>query len=161
MVDFSWDNNDYQDDRNFDPVPKGLYRLRCLEAKEKATNNGKGVYISAQFEIVEGPYAKRRVFHNFNIENPSEQAQRIGRSQVSAWARACGKPNAGSTDQLLEVPFMARLGVEEQEGYDPRNNITGFVAAEGTPSRTQEPKAEPKPTAPKAPASGQRNPWDE
>jgi hypothetical protein len=173
MVKFDWNNDDYQDDRNFDPAPRGVYRMRCIEVEDKTTRSG-GEMIAATFEIVGGDYNKRRVWHNFNIVNKSEQAERIGRSQVAAWARACGKPNASSTDQLLEMEFEARVKIEEQEGYKPRNVIDGFVAASGTPapSRTQEPvkpaapkpAAAPKAAAPKpapAPAGGQKNPWED
>lgn len=166
MVGFDWDNNDYQDDRNFDPLEPGVYKLICVDAEEKQTRSG-GTMIAGTFEVVG---SKRKVWHNFNIKNASATAERIGRSQVAAWARACGKPNAASTDQLLHAEFEARLTIEETGGYKPRNIINGFIAKEGAappPAKPAEPKpaAAPKAAAPKpapAPAasSGQKNPWD-
>ena len=170
MAKFDWNNDDYQDDRNFDPLEPGVYRLQCVDAEEKTTRSG-GTMIAATFEVVG---SKRKVWHNFNIVNSNQTAERIGRSQISAWARACGKPQAGSTDQLLHAEFEARLKIEEQSGYKPRNIIDGFIASAGAPapSKPSEPAkpaaptaAAPKPApAPKpaaAPASGgQKNPWD-
>ena len=171
MANFDWNNDDYQDDRNFDPLEPGVYRLQCVDAEEKTTRSG-GTMIAATFEVVG---SKRKVWHNFNIVNSNPTAERIGRSQISAWARACGKPQAGSTDQLLHAEFEARLTIEEQGGYRPRNVINGFIAKEGAATAPVKP-AEPKPApAPKAaapkpapapkpaatPASGgQKNPWD-
>jgi hypothetical protein len=168
MATFNWDNNDYQDERpNYDPVPAGIYRLKALEAEEKTTSTG-GEMISVKYQICEGEYKGRFIWNNFNVVNKSAQAERIGRSQVAAWARACGKPNASSTDQLLDAPFSARVKIEEQAGYKPRNQIDGFVsdapanrAAE--PSKPSAPKAtaaKPAAPAPKPPMGNQKNPWE-
>jgi len=166
MAKFDWNNDDYQDDRNFDPLEPGVYRLQCVAAEEKTTRSG-GTMIAATFEVVG---SKRKVWHNFNIVNSNPTAERIGRSQISAWARACGKPQAGSTDQLLHAEFEARLTIEEQNGYKPRNVINGFIAKEGAataPSKAAEPAkpaAAPKAQAAAKPAaaasSAQKNPWD-
>jgi hypothetical protein len=168
MAKFDWNNDDYQDDRNFEPLDPGVYRLRCVDAEEKTTRSG-GTMIAATFEVVG---SGRKVWHNFNVVNSSEIAERIGRSQVSAWARACGKPQAGSTDQLLHAEFEARLKIEHQDGYKPRNIIDGFIAGAGTqapgkpaePAKPAAPKAAtPKPAPAPKPAptsSSQKNPWD-
>lgn len=52
MADFNWNNDDYQDERNFDPVPADIYTLRCVKAELKETKSRNGELISAQFEIV-------------------------------------------------------------------------------------------------------------
>jgi hypothetical protein len=170
MANFDWNNDDYQDDRNFDPLEPGVYRLQCVDAEEKTTRSG-GTMIAATFEVVG---SKRKVWHNFNIVNSNQTAERIGRSQISAWARACGKPQAGSTDQLLHAEFEARLKIEEQSGYKPRNIIDGFIASAGAPApskpseynatvtpKAAAPKPAPAPKPAAAPASGgQKNPWD-
>jgi hypothetical protein len=166
MVTFNWDNDDYQDKRpNYDPVPPGIYRLKALEAEEKTTSTG-GEMISVKYRICEGEYEGRLIWNNFNVVNKSAQAERIGRSQVAAWARACGKPNASSTDQLLDAPFSARVKIEEQAGYKPRNQINGFLAEAPRPAESAKPAAAPKAAtakpaaAPKPPMGNQKNPWE-
>lgn len=166
MATFDWDNNDYQDDRDYSPVPAGIYRLKALEAEEKDTRTG-GRMISVKYQICEGEHKGRLIWANFNVANKSAQAERIGRSQVAAWSRACGKPNANSTDQLLDAPFSARVKIEEQAGYKPRNAIDGFVAdAPAAPSTAPSPKAtapaaKPAAAPSKPAAGGQKNPWED
>lgn len=175
MATFDWDSNDYQaDDRDYTPVPAGVYRLKATNAEQKATRTG-GEMIAVTFQIAEGQFKGRLIWHNFNVVNKSAQAERIGRSQVEAWKKAAGKPNAGSTDQLLDAPFFARVSIEEQPGYNPRNRIDGFkfdaeAAAEIKPSAPAEVKPAPRSAAPaakpaaapaKPAAGGQKNPWED
>ena len=109
---------------SFEPVPAGEYVLKALEAEEKQTAKRDGSYISVKFEITKGEYAGRFIWQNFNINNPSEKAQRIGRQQIVAWAAACGKPDADDTDKLLEKPFSADVTIDKaSNGYPASNQI--------------------------------------
>ena len=167
---FGFDLNDYEsEDRNFEPLPKGEYELKCTEAEEKNTKKG-GVMIAATFEVVKGQATGRKIWNNFNIHNDSEQAQRIGREQVSAWARATGKPNATSVDELLERSFTAVLDIEKgKDGYSDRNKIVGYVSKD---SKSAPAKKEPSlldmeddnlseaKSKPAAKEGKKKNPWD-
>jgi len=96
---------------------------------------------------------------------------------IAGWARAAGKPNAKSTDELLEKAFWAKLGVETGTGsYKDKNIISSFLMPEGATSAVPtaeksakdyapaEEKAPAKEKAKPAPAaeSGTKkpNPWD-
>jgi hypothetical protein len=92
---------------NYDPIPDGDYTLKAIDAEEKETAKG-GTMIKAKYEVVDGEYAGRWIWHNFNVVNASATAQNIGRGQLKAWATACGKPDADDTDKLLDK----KLGVE-------------------------------------------------
>ena len=166
MSKFGFDLNDYTvEDRTFEPLPKGDYELKCTEAEEKTTKKG-GQMIAATFEVVSGKATGRKIWNNFNTHNDSEKAQKIGREQLAAWARACGKPNANSVDELIERSFTAVLDIEKgTEGYSDKNRIIGY-ASKGDVS----PKVAPKKDAitnleediPKnTPKEGKKkNPWD-
>jgi hypothetical protein len=145
---------------SYDPVPEGEYVLKALEAEEKDTSAGTGSYIKVKFEITKGEYAGRWIWSNFNINNPSEKAQRIGRQQLVAWATACGKPDADDTDKLLEKSFKAAVSIEAgKDGYKDSNRIKAFLFDTAEPA-----KSAPKPTAAKPVASAKpsasANPWD-
>jgi len=172
MSKFGFDLNEYEsEERSFEPLPKGEYELKCSEAEMKVTKSG-GEMIAATFEIVKGQFANRKVWNNYNIVNNSEKAQRIGREQVSAWARACGKPNATSVDELLERSFTAVLDIEKgTEGYSDKNRIVGYVSKDSAPA--VKPKAkEPSlldleddnlstaKVKPEAKEGKKKNPWD-
>jgi hypothetical protein len=144
----------------YDPIPEGEYVLKALDAEEKPTAKGDGSYIKAKFEVAQGEYAGRLLWQNFNINNPSEKAQRIARQQMVAWATACGKPDADDTDKLLEKKFRAAVAIEPGSGgYKPSNKIKAFLFDQGDSSPAPARKAAPPPSK-AAPAAKSANPWD-
>lgn len=145
---------------SYDPLPDGEYTLMALEAEEKNTAAGTGSYIKAKFEVIKGDHKGRWVWMNFNINNPSEKAQKIGRQQLVAWATACGKPDADDTDKLINKPFNAAVGLEPASGsYSASNKIKAFLF-DATDAKTPASKPTPAKAAPKAPAGKSANPWD-
>lgn len=149
----------------YDPIPEGEYVLKALEAEEKETSRGDGSYIKAKFEVVKGEHAGRLLWQNFNINNPSEKAQRIGRQQLVAWATACGRPEADDTDKLLEKPFRAAVAIEPaSNGYKASNKIKAFLFEQAGSAAPAAPVAKSPPPAravqKPAAASSSSNPWD-
>lgn len=164
MAQFGFDISDVEVNPSFELLPPGEYRLSCLEAEVKDTKRGDGQYISATFEVIGKP---GRIWHNFNIHNPNPKAEEIGRQQIAAWARSCGKPNARDTDELIECQFNAKVDVESREGYSDKNVIKAFlfektataskaqtVSKPATATPAEEPKNDSKP------ARATKNPWD-
>lgn len=149
---FSFDEVPADNRDNYDPLPAGEYVLKATACEEKETKAGTGSYLAVTFEVAEGPSAGRRVWMNFNIHNPSQKAQAIGRQQLVSWATAAGKPDARDSDQLIDRKFTAKLGVEEQQGYSPRNRIDAFIVAGSKPTASAPAAA--------APAAKKANPWD-
>ena len=190
MARFGFDisETEYNERGEFEIIPKGTeVTLKATEAEEKKTSAGTGSYIAVEFEITKGEYVGRKVWQNFNINNPSDKAEKIGREQVAGWARACGKPNAQDTDDLLERPFNAKLGIEKGTGgYSDKNKIDSFLLpgaagapaksapaskgkfddatpAEKKPAPTPEPEDAPKsePAKPEVKETKRKNPWDD
>ena len=164
MAKFGFDVTEVEVDApvSYDPIPEGEYTLKALDAEQKTTSRGDGTYIKVKFEVVKGEYAGRLLWQNFNIENPSEKAQRIGRQQLVAWATACGKPEADDTDKLLEKPFRAAVSIEKGTGgYSDSNRIKAFLfeQQDDAPAPKAKPAAKAAPAA-AAPAAKSGNPWD-
>jgi hypothetical protein len=166
MAKFGFDVSDVTPDTgatggSYDPIPEGEYVLKALDAEEKTTSAGTGSYIKAKFEVVKGEYTGRLIWQNFNINNPSEKAQRIGRQQLVAWAAACGKPDADDTDKLLEKPFTAAVSIEKGTGgYADSNRIKAFMFNQEAAPAKAAPKPAAKPAPAATPASKSANPWD-
>lgn len=161
MAKFGFDVSEVEADApaSYDPIPEGEYVLKALDAEEKTTAKGDGSYIKVKFEVVNGEHAGRLIWQNFNVNNPSEKAQRIGRQQIVAWATACGKPDANDTDKLLESKFKAAVSIEKGTGgYSDSNRIKAFLFDTAKPATSAKPPAS-KP-APAAAPSGKTNPWD-
>lgn len=166
MAKFGFDVSDVTPDTgatggSYDPIPDGEYVLKALDAEEKATSAGTGSYIKVKFEVVKGEYTGRLIWQNFNINNPSEKAQRIGRQQMVAWATACGKPDADDTDKLLDKPFSAAVSIEKGTGgYSDSNRIKAFLFNQEAAPAKAAPKPAAKAAPAAAPASKSANPWD-
>jgi len=151
---------------DFEVMPEGEYTLKATEAEMKNTKAGDGKYLAVTFEVVKGEHAGRKVWQNFNIFNPNDKAEKIGREQVAGWARACGKPNASDSDTLLERSFQCVLKVEKGSGgYSDKNQIKSFLTS-GNDAGTEKPaskkaseKAEVEKDDSPAP-SAKKNPWD-
>ena len=167
MSRFGFDLKEYESSstRDYSPIPKGEYTIKCTEAESKDTKSG-GQMIAATFEVVGDQFDGRKIWNNFNIHNNSEVAQKIGREQVASWARACGKPNATSVDELLERKFKASIDIEKgKDGYADKNRIVGYVMEGNAPAK---PKAqvslmdieEDEPEAKPAKGDKKKNPWD-
>ena len=129
MARFDFEPDDYKDSvGNFNPIPRGEYRLKAIEAEEFDTRNQDGSYLRVVFEVTTGDYARRKIFQNFNVNNPSEQAQEIGRGQIYAWRMACNRPTAKDSDQLLEIEFQGVVDIEPgKNGYSDKNRIQRFL----------------------------------
>ena len=172
MAKFNFDPSEveastYSSDQSYEIMPDGEYKLAGVDAEEKQTQKKNGSYINAKFEIVEGPHTGRFIWQNFNIVNPNETAQRIGRQELVAWATACGKASADDTDKLLGKIFSAKVGVEKGTGgYADSNRIKAFLI--GAKKASPAPMNTPAPTTPsvqqapvaEATASASSNPWD-
>ena len=159
MAKFGFDTSEVEINAptEYDPLPEGEYILKAIDAEEKTTSRGDGSYVKAKFEVVKGEYTGRLLWQNFNINNPSEMAQKIGRQQLVAWATACGKPDADDTDKLLEKPFKAAVAIEPGNGqYKPINKIRAFLFDNEDKPAKAPPKAAPKVAA----SSKSSNPWD-
>lgn len=119
----------------FQPLEVGDYLIRLNRFEEKATKNGKGVMISAGFEVVNGEQKGRLVFHNFLVEHTSEKAQEIGNQQLDSYLQAVGAGglegiNNDRTllEQWTDIPFTGVLSIEEPRSY---------TAADGTNKKSK------------------------
>ena len=157
----------------FDPIPVGTYNAALREGEEKPTKamlDGtakSGKLINAQFEILDGDYAGRRIFTSYNVENDNPVAVKIGYEQLTDLAYVTGQLGAQSFEEFLNIPIQIKVGMSKtNEQYpDPRNEIKGYRDSQGrTPVEIQKamtgggapaggsaPKAPTPPAAPGAP----------
>ena len=137
-----------------DPIPAGWYNMRVVESELKPTKDSASTgnaYLAVQLEVIDGEYAKRRVFTNFNLKNTNPVAQEIAYKQLSALAHAVGVLVVQDSQQLHGIPFKAQVKVREGsvkntetgEKYEPSNvinqyknineNVGASAAAPGAP----------------------------
>jgi hypothetical protein len=125
-----------QENRSFGPLPAGVYLVEITNADVKDLKSGKGVGLNVEYTVIDGQYAKRKVWQNINIKHESSEAERIGQSQLSALCRAVGIPHLTDSDQLFQKMLRIGVKVRKQEGYDPSNDVTGYEPSGSAPAPT-------------------------
>ena len=114
------------------PLPKGEYVL-ALAKSDRVTSkqNSANEYVQAEFEVMEGPFARRRVWANFNLWNRSDEAKAIAFRDFNALCLACGRLTPEATEELHGIPFRGYVGTEKD---DPsRNKITSYKPLNAAP----------------------------
>lgn len=166
MAFFDFDLNSVSEDTNsggsYELLPQGEYIMQCNACEERLTKAGTGSYLNAEFEIVDGEYAGRRVWQNFNVNNPNEKAQSIGRAELKRWANAAGKPAATDSDELIGEMFRGVVGVQKgNNGYADSNIIKKFspMSGQAAPAPVAQQPTPPPATQGTAGGTG-GNPWD-
>jgi hypothetical protein len=98
-----FDTQNEKADTGFEVLADGQYQAMILGMTYKATKAGTGFYLAGTFLLVGGPADGRKIFHNFNIENQNDVAQRIGRGQFKQLLSALG------ITQTIETPDQAEM----------------------------------------------------
>lgn len=127
-----FDSNQVDPDPGFDLLPPADYRLHVVDSDVRSTKDGQGRYVWVEMDVLDGPFAGRKLWHNFNILNPSDKAQQIGQSQLSALCHAIGVGAMTDSEDLHLKPFIASVGVRPaREGYEAQNRVKSFKPASG------------------------------
>lgn len=123
-----FDANQHDDPGVFEVLPEMVCLLVIESSDMKPTKAGTGTGISFKFQVVDGEHKGKTFIKWINYNNPSETAQKIGRSELAMLCRACMKPNPQDTMELHNIPFAAHLVVKPGEGsYGPSNDIKKAV----------------------------------
>lgn len=85
----------------FDLIPEGTYVAEIIKSEEKETQDGTGKYVALTWQISEGPFEKRRVWVNLNLQNRKEEAVKIARAELSAICHAIEVVKPQNAEQML------------------------------------------------------------
>ncbi len=106
-------------------IPEGTYTLCLVTGEEKEAKNG-GSYLNCEFEVVDGQFAGRKFYDMLGLWLPSEKAVEIAKGTLSAICRACKKPTVEDTDELIGIPFQAKVRVVS-DSYGEKNRLGQIV----------------------------------
>lgn len=110
---------------DFEPIPAGHYKAHIVETEVKDTKSGNGGKILlVTWELLEGNHKGRRLLGNFNIINPSADAERIGQGQLSALSKALGYPCIPpKRAKLLNRPHLIKVTLDNSNPAYPNKNV--------------------------------------
>jgi hypothetical protein len=131
-------------DSDFSPLPDGLYLVLVDRAEEKKTKNGNGLMIAVTFKVLDGDHEGRLLWENYNIENPNDTAQKIGRANLGRLIKALGIENPQSVDDLVDRECVVKVSLDKK---DPtRNRIVAYLPKGGRVKKVKpKTKADDKP----------------
>lgn len=142
-----------------DLIPAGVYEAVITNSKTQAIKSGAGVGINITFEIISGEHRSRKVWQWINYQHTNQEAQRIGRGELSAICHAVGVLQLQDTAQLHNLPLLITVAVDRK---DPsRNVITRFAPKTPTAAASvpvQQPAAPAVSATPTAQTTGAA-PW--
>ena len=151
-----------EDDRTFEPMPAGDYEMQVIESDVITTKSG-GKMIKLTLEVVSGPFERRKVWENINIQNQNPDAERIGVRALADLTLAVGLVNVRNSEDLHFRPFRARLKIEPaKDGYDAKNKVSRYMAMNGSAPAPQQRQAAPQQSSQprqQAAAGGSSRPW--
>jgi hypothetical protein len=108
---------------DFEPIPKGNYRVRVVSIDQRQTKAGNGEAYNVRLDVVGPSHAGRVIFDYILIKHPSEEAVRIGRGRWAQLIRACGLSNPPTTDPLLGQEVQAFVKIEKSAEYGDKNVV--------------------------------------
>lgn len=113
--------------QGFSPVPAGKYLVQATEAQVKTTRAQTGRFIEVVFKVVEPTtHEGKRIWERFNIQNPNDEAERIGKESLKGFlvAAAFKDPNRLSdVNELLGLQAVASVKVKQNSVHGDSNEI--------------------------------------
>lgn len=157
VIDFN--SEDAPATTGFDPIPSGDYEAVVTESDYKPTKAGTGHYLKLTFEIIDGEFKGRKLWANFNLDNPNDEAVGIARSQLRQLCEAVNVKHVKDTMQLHNLPVIVRVvkKLDKTRGEEV-NEIKKYLSMNGETNSTTTSK--PAPNKPKDTAQpGTTAPW--
>ena len=151
----------------FEVYPAGKYLSQIVSSEMRPTKDGRGQYLFLELDILEGPFAGRKLFDRLNLVNDNPDTVDIATRTLSSICRATGQMQVKDSEQLHLIPLIADVRVRPPKGqygesnsirYLPRNAAAPATRAPGAyasaPAPATAPAAQPQPATPVAPAAG-------
>ena len=152
----------------FEVYPAGKYLSQIVASEMRPTKDGRGQYLFLELDILEGPFAGRKLFDRLNLVNDNPDTVDIATRTLSSICRATGQMQVKDSEQLHLIPLIADVRVRPPKGqygesnsirYLPRNAAAAPatrapVAYASAPAPATAPAPQPQPATPVAPAAG-------
>lgn len=115
---------------DFEAVPAGKYIAVVTASEMKPTKNGNGSYLELTFQIIEGEFKNRLLWARLNLDNPSQMAVKIARSELSALCRSVGVMEPKDSCELHNLPLVISVRQKTDADGEVRNEIKGYAKRE-------------------------------
>lgn len=152
-----------QADTGADPIPAGWYMAMIDESSVAPTaKDPNNKMLKLRFTVLDGQYANRKVFVNFNIVHSNATTQEIAQKQLKAVCVAVGHHGLiQDSGELHGKPCRIKVKVrKETADYEAANDIVSYLSKDAPLPATAGAAAVPAAAAPQsAPAAFAAQPW--
>jgi len=119
------------EDSDYELIPNGEYPLLIEDINDKmprSETSKAGAMVEITFKVIEGDFAKRKIWELLCVNHEKKRAANIARAQLRDIAKACGIPKEQftSTDQILGRKITGKIITTQNEGYKPKNVIERY-----------------------------------
>lgn len=152
---------------DFSALPPGVYTVMVVSTERKKSSSSNNSYLNVRFDVVDGQFKKRVLWHMFFLwyDKPGVVAQ--ARSELGFLGRACGKSVIAQSEELHNKICKVLVKVKMKDGKE-ENAIENFYSA-GIPdseilakkggTSPKSAQAAPAPAAEPQATSGTKAPW--
>lgn len=177
MAILNFDANQVPPEEQLEALPAGWYNVQIVGSEIKPTVKG-GAYLQLDLQVLDGPYAGRRIFDRLNIQNENPTAVEIAYRRLSAYCHAVGVLKVEDSQQLHGIPLKVRVTVRTDPSgqYAPSNEVravkninenVGDPVTPQAPAQTppwqvpaqNQPAPQQAPAGPAAQVQGNTPPW--
>lgn len=110
-------------------IPDGTVATAIAVSEENKTSTAGVSRLVLKFEIVEGPYKKRNVWHDLHL-NSSDKGKAMAMRQIAEMGAAVGVDMVTDTNQIMRKPMLITIIVEKGTGtFEDKNKIKKFAKA--------------------------------
>ncbi len=106
----------------FDAMPTADYPAVVVDSEMKDTKAGDGRYLELAYEITEGQFKGRKLWHRLNLKSPNQQAMDIANREFASIREATGVSDPKDSQELHYKPHTIRVefikaGTTKKNGY--------------------------------------------
>jgi Protein of unknown function (DUF669) len=120
----TFDATTVEPNKPLEPLPPGQYPGQIVNSEMRPTKDGRGQYLWVEINILDGPYAGRKLFDRLNLINANATTVEIAQRTLSAICHAVGKMQVDDSEQLHLIPLLVDVKVQPpKNGYDASNTL--------------------------------------
>ena len=136
MAQLNFDASQVAPSEALEAIPAGWYTAQMTASEMKPTADGTGAYMQAEFTVLGGEYAGRKLFDRINLQNKNPVAVEIGYKTLSAICHAVGVIQVQDSQQLHGRPLQLKVSLRaagpgaDGKYYEASNEVKGYKAAD-------------------------------
>ena len=137
MAQLNFDASQVAPSEALEAIPAGWYNAQMTASAMKPTSDGTGAYLQAEFTVLSGDYAGRKLFDRINLQNKNPVAVEIGYKTLSAICHAVGVIQVQDSQQLHGRPLQLKVSLRaagpgaDGKHYEASNEVKGYKGRDG------------------------------